>query len=101
MSTPHFARRYVVGGTCLRWRIVNRMSQTCRDAVLQTFEKLEIRPARGEFAPITVIHEVQSDSELFQESTIRTHIVSRMCVQAPKHRSPKCEDLDRVSPGMY
>jgi hypothetical protein len=37
----------------------------------------------------------------YRPSTIRTHVVSRMCRDAPDHHAVTYDDLERVSPGLY
>jgi hypothetical protein len=34
-------------------------------------------------------------------ATIRTHITSRMCADAPDHHGTTYDDLERVSRGVY
>jgi hypothetical protein len=77
------------------------MSQTCREAILEAFGRLERQSRRDVFAPVEIIREVQSVADRWPEWTIRTEIVSRMCVQAPKHHATKYDDLDRVGRGLY
>ncbi len=37
----------------------------------------------------------------YQESTIRTHITSRMCGDAPDHHGTTYDDFQRISGGRY
>lgn len=37
----------------------------------------------------------------FAESTIRTHIASRMCVNAPDNHAVTYQDLERTERGQY
>lgn len=77
------------------------MSQTCRDAVLEAFDRLESQRHRKVFNLSEIVNEVIAMTHDFAESTIRTHVSSRMCVQAPQNHWPKYADLDRVAPGEY
>lgn len=77
------------------------MKQTCREAVLEAFDRLESRNSRKDFSVSEIVKEVFTVTDEFKETTISTHIVSRMCFQAPKNHGTTYEDLDRVSPGRY
>lgn len=76
------------------------MTQTCREAVLAAFDRLELRHHRNVFELSEIVREVLAVTG-FAESTIRTHISSKMCVQAPTNHAMKYSDLDRVGPGEY
>jgi len=77
------------------------MKNTCREAVLEAFERLESRNHRKDFDLVEVLNEVLTTTNEYKESTIRTHITSRMCVQAPLNHATKFDDLDRVDIGRY
>jgi len=77
------------------------MAGGCRDAVLSAFVRLEDRLGRAEFSLQVVVSEVLADTDQFSERTIRTHITSRMCAQAPKNHGTVYSDLDRVGRGRY
>lgn len=77
------------------------MPQTCREAVLGAFERLERRNDRRSFDLYEVVQEVQAQTDAFAESTIRTHVTSVMCAQAPKNHGTVYSDLDRVARGRY
>ena len=77
------------------------MGETCRDAVLEAFARLEARSSERVFKCQTIVDEVLQHTTRFKESTIRTHVVSRMCTNAPMHHASKFDDLELVSHGMY
>lgn len=77
------------------------MADTCRDAVLEAFKRLLARTNRREFQLSEIVAEVQRSTGQFSESTIRTHIVSRMCANAPDNHAVVHDDLQRVSRGVY
>lgn len=77
------------------------MAQTCREAVLAAFERLESRNSRKDFDLSEIVQEVLSVTGNFAESTIRTHVTSKMCVQAPTNHAMKYADLDRIGVGRY
>jgi len=74
---------------------------TCRDEVLKAFGRLEDRHGRTTFSPAEIVQEVMSVTDRFKESTIRTHVVSRMCADAPDHHAVVYRDLDRAGHGLY
>jgi len=64
------------------------------DAVLDAFERLERRHARRAFRVDEIVaHTLAGDSQ-FKESTVRTHVISRMCAIAPDHHAVTYDDLD-------
>jgi hypothetical protein len=77
------------------------MSRTCRDAVLDAFLRLERRHSRREFELVDVVGETRAHDPQFAESTIRTHITSRMCGDAPDHHATTYDDLERITRGVY
>ena len=77
------------------------MRQTCREAVLAAFERLERRHGRKVFDLWEIVQEVLTATDHFAESTIRTQVGSVMCVQAPTNHATTYEDLDRVDRGKY
>ena len=65
------------------------------------FGRLERRHGRKQFTLLEVVQEVESVTDDFAESTVRTHVTSVMCAQAPVNHGTTYEDLDRVSRGRY
>ena len=74
---------------------------TCRDEVLVAFERLESRHGREVFTHDEIVTETLSVTAEFSENTIRTHVASRMCVDAPAHHAVRYPDLERVDRGRY
>lgn len=74
---------------------------TTRDEILAALPGIEGRSADDTFSPQDVIDELRRRGSTYAESTIRTHIVSRMCANAPDHHARIYDDLDRVSEGRY
>lgn len=77
------------------------MKQTCREAILDAFDRLESQHGKKAFNVSEIVKEVFTETNDFAESTIRTHVTSRMCMQAPQNHWPKYTDLDRIAPGEY
>ncbi len=74
---------------------------TCRDEILDAVVALERRHGRDTFSPAEVVAEVLARGSQHPESTIRTHIVSAMCVNAPPNHAVRYPDLERVGRGQY
>lgn len=74
---------------------------TCQDEVLAAFQRLISRTSREAFSPAEIVQEVMTVTSAYRESTIRTHVVSRMCANAPDHHDVVYHDLERVGRGMY
>ena len=74
---------------------------TCRDEVLGAFKRLSAGDPNAAFTPQQIIDEMKQRGTSYAESTIRTHVTTRMCRDAPKHHGVTYDDLDRVANGMY
>jgi len=74
---------------------------TCRDEVLAAFQRLMSRTSRQAFSPAEIVREVTAVTSAYRESTIRTHVASRMCANAPDHHAVAYDDLERVERGLY
>lgn len=74
---------------------------TCRDEILDAFRVLTTRHGREIFSPSEIVAELWRRGSQYRESTIRTHIVSRMCADAPDHHAVVYDDLQRVGPAQY
>lgn len=74
---------------------------TARDEILAALAAVCARTGSELFAPQDVIDELQRRGTSYKPSTIRTHIVSRMCVNAPDHHARTYDDLERVGGGKY
>jgi hypothetical protein len=74
---------------------------TARAEILTAIEKLERRHGRSIFALVEIVDEVLGAGTSYTESTIRTHITSAMCVNAPPNHAVRHADLERVDRGQY
>jgi hypothetical protein len=74
---------------------------TCRQEILDAFAALERRHSRAVFSPVELVTEVLARGSGHPESTIRTHIISAMCVNAPPNHTVRYPDLERVDRGLY
>ena len=74
---------------------------TCRAEVLEAFFRLERKTGNREFRLKEIVDEVLSASTGLKESTIRTHVVSVMCRDAPINHLLVFDDLERIDRGIY
>jgi len=74
---------------------------TARDEILAALPAICARTVDGTFTPQDVIDELRRRGSSYAPSTIRTHVVSRMCANAPDHHAVTYDDLERISSGRY
>ena len=74
---------------------------TCRDEILACANRIITKKGINEFTLKEIIDCMNLSGTGYKESTIRTHVTSRMCANAPKHHAVKFDDLERVSHGIY
>lgn len=72
-----------------------------REAILNAVAAINTRSGSDTFTPQDVIDELARAGSSYSPATIRTHIVSRMCSNAPDHHGTVYNDLERVAPGRY
>lgn len=70
---------------------------TARDEILDAIRRL----GTDVFSIRDVIDELRARGSRYRDSTIRTHITSRMCANAPDHHGTVYPDLERVGRGLY
>jgi hypothetical protein len=74
---------------------------TARDEILSVLPAICARTVDGTFTPKDVIDELRRRGSTYAPSTIRTHVVSRMCANAPDHHARTYDDLERLAAGRY
>jgi hypothetical protein len=75
--------------------------KTCRDGILDC-ARLVMRESGLDYFTIPEIIKCMAKRESkYAESTIRTHIVSRMCANAPDNHAVTYRDLERTERGEY
>ncbi len=72
---------------------------TARQEILEAARNLTNRGI-SPFSPKQLITEVERNGTRYTDETLRSHIVSAMCVDAPQH-NPSYRDLKRVGHGQY
>jgi len=74
---------------------------TCRDEILATAQQIIRAKGINEFTISEVIHQMMNNGTQFKESTIRTHITSRLCANAPDNHTITYNDFERIGNGIY
>ena len=74
---------------------------TARDDLLDAVPRRRARLGRADFTPGEMIEELHRAGSVYADSTIRTHVVSRMCGGAPDGHAVVFNDFERVGPGRY
>ncbi len=72
---------------------------TARDEILAVIPAV-VR-ADGTFTLEDVVEELRRRGSAYADSTIRTHVTSRMCANAPGNHAVTYDDLERVDRGVY
>jgi len=73
----------------------------CHEKVLNAAKFIIQTKGGNEFTPNEVIKYLMEQGTIYKKSTIRTHICSRCCVNAPKHHLVRWEYFKRIGPGLY
>ncbi len=74
---------------------------TARDDILAALPAMRERSGSDTFTAQEVIDELSRRGNTYADSTIRTHVTSRMCATAPDNHAKVYADLERVEPGRY
>jgi hypothetical protein len=72
----------------------------CREEVIVAARRLHAT-GHAAFAPAEIIRFMQHNGTAYGPSTIRTHVVSRMCADAPDNHGTTYADLERIGHGRY
>ena len=73
----------------------------CHHEVLEAAQEIVAIKGKNEFAPIEVVRFLQERGTQYAESSIRTHVVSRCCVNAPPHHGVRYSYFERIGKGRY
>ncbi len=74
---------------------------TCRDEILSAAREIVSRKGVNRFSPKEIVNHMRRAGSHYKEPVIRTHVVSRMCRNAPKHHAKKYDDFERIDYGSY
>jgi len=78
-----------------------RLRESCRDEVVQAARAIIARKRRNEFRLAEIIQYLKDANSEYSESTIRTHVTSRCCANAPDHHAKVYRDFEKIGKGMY
>ncbi len=81
-------------------RLVKQAS-TCRDQVVKAARAVVQEKGQNEFTVLEVVARAREIGVEFSENTIRTHVTSRCCKNAPKNHAVTYDDFERIAPGLY
>jgi hypothetical protein len=76
-------------------------ANTAREEILTAAKMLADRSPDGSFTLTQIITNLQRAGTRYAESTIRTHVTSRMCADAPDHHGTTYDDFERLGDGRY
>jgi hypothetical protein len=74
---------------------------TCRDEILVCAAQVTQRTGQPDFTVQDIIDCMRANGSQYAESTIRTHITSRLCANAPDHHQVTHDDWERTARGTY
>ena len=109
-------QRYQVGeisemelGRIIRTQFAGKLSAivktslkaSCRDEILEAAQSVMAISGLNHFTIVEIVEFMKSRNTRFAESTIRTHVVSRMCANAPVNHAVTYRDLLRTDRGEY
>ncbi len=73
---------------------------SCRDEVLTAARRIHSAGHR-DFTAAEITAQMRRAGTAYTEATIRTHVISRMCANAPDNHETTYDDLLRVGRGRY
>lgn len=77
------------------------LNTPCHEQVLAAAKSVTARKEINEFTPQEIVEELRRAGSRFSESTIRTHVVSRCCSNAPDHHAVVFDYFERTGRGTY
>jgi hypothetical protein len=78
-----------------------RLRVKCHDQVLDAAKAVTARSGKNEFSIAEIVSELAMAGSHYAESTIRTHVVSRCCANAPNHHAVVYDYFERIDRGLY
>jgi hypothetical protein len=74
---------------------------SCREVILSAVYSIVNSKGTNEFTVKEVVDFLVNSNTTYSESTIRTHIASRCCANAPKNHAVVYNDFERIKRGTY
>lgn len=81
--------------------IDNKKKTSARDEILEVVKNLTKERTVKSFTVSEVLDLMKSCETNYKESTIRTHITSKCCANAPNHHGTVYNDFERIGRGIY
>lgn len=78
-----------------------KSAEGCREQILEAVDAIMAGKDRKVFTVKEVVDYMKAKGTVYAESTIRTHITSRLCGNAPDNHPVTYDDLVRVGHGEY
>jgi hypothetical protein len=78
-----------------------KQHKTCRDEIIECAQTVMRQSGLGHFTIPEIISCMAKRRSRYAESTIRTHIASRMCANAPDNHAVTYRDIERTDRGEY
>ncbi|MCM3527866.1 hypothetical protein M4D56_01990 [Cytobacillus oceanisediminis] len=78
-----------------------KVHKTCREQILAAAKSIIRSKEKNEFTIKEVIDYMKKENTVFEESTIRTHISSRCCINSSRHHAVTYDDFEKVRKGVY
>ncbi|WP_446686141.1 DUF7669 domain-containing protein [Paenibacillus aurantiacus] len=75
--------------------------RTCRDELLRATRSIVKAKGENRFTPKEAVEYMQSNNTSYAESTIRTHVVSKCCINANQNHARVFNDYERIGDGYY
>ena len=73
----------------------------CHEEVLEAAISIIKTKGVNEFTPSEVIQYLKKQNTTYKESSIRTHIISRCCINAPLNHAKGYKYFKRIGHGLY
>lgn len=80
---------------------MKRNKLTCREELLQCAKELVLLKGENQFSINELVNTMIGKGSNFKESTMRTHITSKCCVDAPMNHNTNYNDYMRLGDGNY
>jgi hypothetical protein len=74
---------------------------TCRDEILMAVKSIIRSSGINQFTIVDVLAYMKCRNSKYEESTIKTHISSRCCTNAPTNHAVTYKDFERIAHGLY
>lgn len=84
-----------------RVRCWRRPRAAARDEILEAAAAVAARSPDETFTCGEIVAEMRARGNRYAEGTVRTHVTSRMCVNAPDHHAVTYDDFERVGDERY